>query len=143
MKELFINLLALSALISGILVITAKNPVIAILYLISVFVNSAGYLILLGVGFIGLSYIIVYVGAITVLFLFVIMLLNIRLSEIIETNKAYTKNLPLALIIGALFIYELFSIMPFSFNDISVITILVNLITELNSYILNTVNLSD
>ena len=140
MKELFINLLALSALISGILVITAKNPVIAILYLISVFVNSAGYLILLGVGFIGLSYIIVYVGAITVLFLFVIMLLNIRLSEIIETNKAYTKNLPLALIIGALFIYELFSIMTFSFNDISVITILVNLITELNSYILNTVN---
>ena len=92
MKLLFLNLLALGALISSVLVITAKNPVIAVLFLISVFVQSAGFLMLYGIGFVGLAYIIVYVGAIIVLFLFVIMLLNIRISEIIETNRAYTKN---------------------------------------------------
>ena len=107
MKEFFLNLLAFGAIISSILVITAKNPIIAVLFLIAVFVNAAGYLILLGIGFVGLAYLIVYVGAITVLFLFVIMLLNIRLSEIIETSTNFTKNLPLALIIGLLFIYEL------------------------------------
>ena len=61
MKNIFIEILAIGALLSSVLVITAKNPVIAITYLISVFVNAAGYLILLGVGFIGISYIIIYI----------------------------------------------------------------------------------
>ena len=137
MEQLFLNLLAFGALFSGILVITAKNPVIAVIFLISVFVNSAGYLILLGIGFIGLAYIIVYVGAITVLFLFVIMLLNIRISEIVETNINYTKNLPLALIMGLLFIFELFTIVPFSFNDISLLSLFFNLIKSLNNLIID------
>ena len=61
MKNLFIDILAFGALLSSVLVITSKNPVIAVIFLISVFVNAAGYLILLGIGFIGISYIIVYV----------------------------------------------------------------------------------
>ena len=61
MKNFLIDLLAFSALFSSVLVITSKNPVIAVIFLISVFVNAAGYLILLGIGFIGISYIIVYV----------------------------------------------------------------------------------
>ena len=61
MKNFLIDILTFNALISSVLVITSKNPVIAVIFLISVFVNAAGYLILLGVGFIGLSYIIVYV----------------------------------------------------------------------------------
>ena len=108
MKELFLNLLALGAIISSILVITAKNPIIAVLFLISVFVNAAGYLILLGIGFVGISYLIVYVGAITVLFLFVIMMINIKLTDILETGSQYTKNLPLAFAIGSLFIFIIF-----------------------------------
>ena len=72
MKTLFIDLLAFGAIISSILVITSKNPVIAVIFLISLFINASGYLIITGVGFIGLTYIILYVGAITVLFLFVI-----------------------------------------------------------------------
>ena len=60
-KALFIDLLAFGAIVSSVLVITSKNPVIAVIFLISVFVNAAGYLILLGIGFIGISYIIVYV----------------------------------------------------------------------------------
>ena len=88
------------------LVITSKNPVIAVIFLISLFINAAGYLIFSGVGFIGLTYIILYVGAITVLFLFVIMMINIKLTDILETGKTYTQNLPLGLSVGLLFIYE-------------------------------------
>ena len=137
MKNLFIDLLAFGALLSTVLVITSKNPVISVIFLISVFINASGYLILLGIGFIGISYIIVYVGAIAVLFLFVIMLLNIRISDILEAGSQYTKNIPLALAIGSLFIYEIFTIIPFSFNDVSLISSLLNLITNLNGLFLD------
>lgn len=106
MKGIFIDLLAFGAILSSVLVITSKNPVIAVIFLISLFVNAAGYLIFSGVGFIGLTYIILYVGAITVLFLFVIMMINIKLTDILETGKTYTQNLPLGLSVGLLFIYE-------------------------------------
>jgi NADH-ubiquinone oxidoreductase chain 6 len=137
MKNIFIDILAFSTLISSILVITSKNPVIAVIFLISVFCNAAGYLILLGVGFIGISYILIYVGAITVLFLFVIMMINIKLTDILETGSQYTKNLPLAIAITSLFIYELFTIMPFTLNNVSGITILLDSLTNLNDLLLN------
>ena len=135
MKNFLIDLLAFAALFSSVLVITSKNPVIAVIFLISVFVNAAGYLILLGIGFIGISYIIVYVGAIAVLFLFVIMMINIKLTDILETGPHYTKNLPLALSIGSLFIYEIYTIIPFSFNNVS--NTLLDLLFKFNGFILN------
>ena len=137
MKNFLIDILAFAALFSSVLVITSKNPVIAVIFLISVFVNAAGYLILLGIGIIGISYIIVYVGAIAVLFLFVIMMINIKLTDILETGSQYTKNLPLALAIGSLFIYEFFTIMPFTFNDVSLISTILNLLTNLNGLFLD------
>jgi NADH-ubiquinone oxidoreductase chain 6 len=137
MKNIFIEILAFATLMSSILVITSKNPVIAVIFLISVFCNAAGYLILLGIGFIGISYILIYVGAITVLFLFVIMMINIKLTDILETGNQYTKNLPLATAITSLFIYELFTIMPFTFNNVSGITILLETLTNLNELLLN------
>ena len=137
MINFFLNILAFGTLLSSLLVITAKNPVIAVIFLISVFVNAAGYLMLLGVGFIGITYIILYVGAITVLFLFVIMMINIKLTDILETGSQYTKNLPLALAIGLLFIYELFTIMPFSINNVSSISALLDIFTSLNKLMLS------
>ena len=137
MKNIFIDLLAFGTLFSSVLVITSKNPVIAVTFLIAVFVNAAGYLILKGIGFIGISYIIVYVGAITVLFLFVIMMINIKLTDILETGSQYTKNLPLALAIGSVFLYEIFNIMPFSLNNVSAISALLNILTNSNLFILN------
>jgi NADH-ubiquinone oxidoreductase chain 6 len=110
MKNILLNLLALVAILSSVLVITAKNPVISVLYLISVFINTAGYLILIGIGFVGIAYILVYIGAITVLFLFVIMMINIKLVDILEVGREYTKNLPLALSIGFVFLYLIFAI---------------------------------
>jgi NADH-ubiquinone oxidoreductase chain 6 len=138
MKNIFIDILSFNTLLSSILVITSKNPVIAVIFLISVFINAAGYLILLGIGFIGISYIIVYVGAITVLFLFVIMMVNIKLTDILETGSQYTKNLPLALAIGSLFIFEIYNILPFTFNNVSALSYLLEILTNLNSLLLNT-----
>lgn len=106
------DFLSIGAIISGILVITSSNPVMSVLFLICVFVNVAGYLIITGVGFIGLSYIIVYVGAIAVLFLFVIMMLNLQLAELSSIGREYTQNMPLATIIGSLFMFEMLNILP-------------------------------
>ena len=137
MTTLFLNFLSIGTLLSGILTITAKNPVISVIYLIFTFVFAAGYLILIGIQFIGISYIIVYVGAIAVLFLFVIMMINIKLTDILETGSQYTKTFPLALSIGSLFIYEIFTVLPFTFNNVSSVSALLNLFTTMNGFMLN------
>jgi NADH-ubiquinone oxidoreductase chain 6 len=111
MNNFILDILAFGAILSGILVITSKNPVIAVVFLISLFINAAGYLIISGIKFVGISYIVLYVGAITVLFLFVIMMLNIELADIIEVGSQYTKNLPLAIVISSLFIFEIYSVL--------------------------------
>ena len=112
------NLSAFGTLLSGVLTITAKNPVISVIYLIFTFVFAAGYIILIGIQFIGISYIVIYVGAIAVLFLFVIMMINIKLTDILETGTQYTKNLPLAISIGSLFLYLIYNIIPFNFYNV-------------------------
>ena len=129
------DIFAFAAVISSLLVITSKNPVISVLFLISVFVNSAIYLMFTGISFIGISYIIVYVGAIAILFLFILMMINIKLTDILEVGTDYTKNLPLALIIGAVFIFAIFgSVTPFGTNLFQT-SIFVYLVQTLNSFI--------
>ena len=91
MKNVFIYLLAFGALVTSVSAITSKNPVISVIYLIATFVQLAVVLVLLGINFVGISYIVVYVGAIAVLFLFVIMMINVRrcawlVREIINLN---------------------------------------------------------
>lgn len=117
MNSVLLDLLALGAILSGIMVITAKNPVISVLFLIAVFVNVACYLVLLGVAYLGLVYLIVYVGAIAILFLFVIMMLNLRLVELVDTGQEYTQNLPMGAFLGSLFFFELLSILPVNYHE--------------------------
>jgi NADH-ubiquinone oxidoreductase chain 6 len=131
MIQIFIDILAFTTLLSSLLVINSKNPVLSIVFLISVFVNAAGYLILTGVNFLGIAYLLIYVGGIVVLFLFVIMLLNINLEEITEVGNQYTKNLPLAFTIAFIFIYEILNIVPFTINDISILSALFNLLNSI------------
>ena len=138
MTTILINILAFSALLSGVFSITSKNPVISVIFLIGTFVSSAGYLILIGINFVGISYIIVYVGAIAVLFLFVIMMINIKLTDILETGSQYTKTLPLALPVGSLFIFIIFSIIKINFNNVPVLSFFFNIITLLNDMFQNT-----
>src|SRR3954466_972173 len=100
MNAILLDLLAFGSVLSGILVITSRNPIISVLFLIAVFVNVACYLILLGINFIGITYILLYVGAIAILFLFVIMMLNVREGHITEDNTMIIKHYPLAFILG-------------------------------------------
>jgi NADH-ubiquinone oxidoreductase chain 6 len=105
-----VNLLTFGILFSSIISITSNNPIISIIFLITAFVNAAGYLILLGINFIGISYIVIYVGAIAVLFLFIILMINIKLTDILDTGYNYTKNLPLGLNIASLLLFIFFSV---------------------------------
>jgi NADH-ubiquinone oxidoreductase chain 6 len=128
MNAILLDVLAFGSVLSGILVITSRNPIISVLFLIAVFVNVACYLILLGINFIGLTYLIIYVGAIAILFLFVVMMMNIKLVELTEIIPADSKkggyttstgfNLPLGAIVGSLFLYELLSVVPTSTSGI-------------------------
>ena len=105
----FLNFLYFSSIISGIFVIISKNPVISVLFLIGLFLSISGYLVILGMNFIGISYILVYVGAVSILFLFILMLINVRISELLS----YTNNtIPLAIIIGIVFMYSIYEIFP-------------------------------
>ena len=100
------------ALVSGVMVIQARNPVHSVLFLILVFFNVAGLLILLGLDFFAMIFLVVYVGAIAVLFLFVVMMLNIKLAEINEKRLRY---LPIGGLLGILFLFEIFLIVD---NDL-------------------------
>lgn len=135
MYSFLLNFLAFGAMLSAILVITAKNPVISVLFLISVFINVAAYLVLMGVSYLGLVYIIVYVGAIAILFLFVIMMLNLRLVELLETGKAYTQNLPFGTLLGSLFFFELLSITPSSYKDTGLFQLPLTVFSKMNGLI--------
>lgn len=105
----FLDLLTIVSVILGIFIIITKNPVISVLFLILLFSSIASYLILLGVKFIGISYLLVYVGAVSILFLFILMLINIRVSELIsDTNN----NIPLALVTILTFVILFTTVMP-------------------------------
>jgi NADH-ubiquinone oxidoreductase chain 6 len=99
-----LDVLSLIAIFAGILVITTKNPIVSVLFLIFLFLVIAVYLIFIGIHFIGLSYLLVYIGGISILFLFTVMLINIRVAELLS----YTSNsLPLALIYSIILYYGL------------------------------------
>jgi len=100
---LFAGILVLSA----VLVITAKNPVHSVLFLILAFFNSAGLFILLGAEFVGMIMVIVYVGAVAVLFLFVVMMLDISFADL---RKGAMQYVPIGLIIGAVLLFELVAV---------------------------------
>lgn len=96
------------AIISAIMVISAKNPIHSILSLILVFCNAAGLFILLEVEFLAMIFLVVYVGAIAILFLFVVMMLNIKL---IELNENLLRYLPIGSLVAIIFLLEIFLIL--------------------------------
>ncbi len=91
-------------LFSGFRVITAKNPVHAALFLVLAFVTSACLWMMLNVEFLALTLILVYVGAVMVLFLFVVMMLDVDLESL---RKGFWKNMPLALVLGVVVLLEM------------------------------------
>lgn len=97
-KDEILLLLTLFSIFFGIFVITSKNPIISILFLISLFLSISFYLMFLGIYFIGISYILVYIGAVSILFLFILMLINVRVSELLnETFNSLILSIIIAL----------------------------------------------
>src|SRR5436305_1986571 len=85
-----LNFLSATSIISGIFVIISKNPIVSVLFLISLFLSISSYLVILGINFIGLSYLLVHVGAVSILFLFIlisIILLLAMVGSIVITIK--------------------------------------------------------
>ena len=106
-----LDILSVFIIICGIYIIISKNPIVSILYLIGLFGGISSYLILTGLSFIGLSYLIIYIGAVSILFLFILMLINIRISELQNNNK---NSITLALIILMFVNYSVFPVLPYS-----------------------------
>lgn len=100
----FFYLFASVCVASAFMVIAAKNPVHSVLFLILSFVNAAGLFVLLGAEFLAMILIVVYVGAVAVLFLFVVMMLDVDFAEL---RQGFLQYLPVGALIGVIFLVEL------------------------------------
>jgi len=103
-QTLFFYIFATITCLAGLMVVTARNPVHSVLFLILSFFNAAGLFILLGAEFLAMLLVVVYVGAVAVLFLFVVMMLDINYSEL---REGFQKYMPLGLGVAALLLAEI------------------------------------
>ena len=97
-------LLAVATVVAGLLVVSAKNPVHSVLFLITAFFSAAGLFVLMGAEFLAMLLIVVYVGAVAVLFLFVVMMLDINFAEL---RAGFLRYLPVGALIGIVLLAEL------------------------------------
>jgi len=140
-----LDILSLICILFGVYTIISKNPIVSVLFLIGLFSTISCYLILIGLNFIGISYLLVYVGAVSILFLFILMLINIRISELLSDTNNY---LPLAMLSVIPFIYILgqnisFNSIHFGFINYfynSFFENLYNIKQEQNQYFYNIIN---
>jgi NADH-quinone oxidoreductase subunit J len=95
-------------LVSGVLVITARNPVHGVLFLVLAFFTAAGIWLLLRAEFLAIALVVVYVGAVMVLFLFVVMMLDINIERV---REGFWRNLPLALVVGGIMVFEMVAVL--------------------------------
>jgi len=101
---LFFYLLACICVASGFMVIAARNPVHSVLFLILAFVNAAGLFVIAGAEFLAMILIVVYVGAVAVLFLFVVMMLDV---DFVQLRQGFLNYLPVGALVGIIFLVEL------------------------------------
>ena len=101
---LFFYLFAGICIASAFMVIAAKNPVHSVLFLILAFVNAAGLFVLMGAEFLAMILVVVYVGAVAVLFLFVVMMLDVDFAEL---RQGFLQYLPIGGVVGIIFVIEL------------------------------------
>ncbi len=104
MTALFFYLFSTVVVASAFMVIAARNPVHSVLYLILAFVNAAGLFLLMGAEFLAMILVVVYVGAVAVLFLFVVMMLDVDFAEL---RQGFGNYLPIGGLIGGIFLVEL------------------------------------
>jgi NADH-quinone oxidoreductase subunit J len=103
-NAIFFYLFAGVCVASAVMVVTSRNPVHSVLFLILAFVNAAGLFVLLGAEFLAMILIVVYVGAVAVLFLFVVMMLDVDFAEL---RQGFLNYLPVGALIGVVLLVEL------------------------------------
>ena len=113
--DAFFYLFAALTIVSAVMVILARNPVHAVLWLILSFFNAAGLFVLLGAEFLAMILVVVYVGAVAVLFLFVVMMLDVDFAAL---RAGFIRNAPLGFIIGAIVLAELVMVLGFRFAGV-------------------------
>jgi len=104
LSAIMFYLFAAVAVASGVMVVSARNPVHSVLFLILAFFNAAGLFLLMGAEFLAMILVIVYVGAVAVLFLFVVMMLDIDFAQL---RTGAMKYLPVGLVVGLILLTEL------------------------------------
>jgi len=104
LSGLFFYIYAVAAIASAFMVIASKNPVHSVLFLILTFVSAAGLFVLIGAEFLAMILIVVYVGAVAVLFLFVVMMLDVDFTEL---RQGFLQYLPVGALVGIVFLVEL------------------------------------
>ena len=104
LPALFFYLFAGICVASAVMVIVSRNPVHSVLFLILAFVNASGLFVLLGAEFLAMILVVVYVGAVAVLFLFVIMMLDVDFTEL---REGFLEYLPIGVLVGVVFLAEL------------------------------------
>jgi NADH-quinone oxidoreductase subunit J len=104
LAALFFYLFAGVCVAAAFMVIAARNPVHSVLYLILAFVNAAGLFVIMGAEFLAMILIVVYVGAVAVLFLFVVMMLDVDFAEL---RQGFLNYLPVGALVGIVFLVEL------------------------------------
>ena len=103
-ETLFFYLFASITCLAGLMVISSRNPVHSVLFLILAFFNAAGLFVLLGAEFLAMLLVVVYVGAVAVLFLFVVMMLDINF---VELREGFQRYMPLGLGVGGVLLAEI------------------------------------
>src|SRR5881227_1463745 len=104
LQAIMFYLFAVVAVASGVMVVAARNPVHSVLFLILAFFNSAGLFVLMGAEFLAMILVIVYVGAVAVLFLFVVMMLDI---DFVQLRSGFVRYLPIGALVGFILVAEL------------------------------------
>ena len=100
----FFYLFSFVTIAAAVMVITARNPVHAVLWLILAFFNAAGLFVLMGAEFLAMILVVVYVGAVAVLFLFVVMMLDVNFAEL---RQGFLQYLPIGLLVGIILLVEI------------------------------------
>ena len=113
---LFFYLFASICVASAVMVVASKNPVHSVLFLILAFVNAAGLFVLMGAEFLAMILVIVYVGAVAVLFLFVVMMLDVDFTEL---RQGFLNYLPIGGVVGMVFFIELVMILVLGTGAVS------------------------
>src|SRR5262249_48509519 len=108
---LFFYLFAGVCIASAVMVIASRNPVHSVLFLILAFVNASGLFVLLGAEFLAMILVVVYVGAVAVLFLFVVMMLDVDFAEL---RQGFLQYLPIGVVVGGIVLIELIAYIGFS-----------------------------